>query len=71
MRCVCMASLAIVNFNKCVKENTTVKSAKNMKPARPSKPVTKDILGDARKILQKMAAIFEITVCTNMEQDKL
>ena len=66
-----MASLAIVKFNKCVKESTTVKSAKNTKPARPSKSVTKDILGDARKILQKMAVILEMTVLTTMEQIKL
>ena len=66
-----MASLAFVNINKSVKENTTVKSAKNIKPARPSNPVPKDILGNARKTLQKMAVLLEITVRTNMEMDKL
>ena len=66
-----MASLAFVNFNKSVKENTTVKSVKKMKPAIPSQPVTKDILGDARKILRDMSVILEMTLRTNMGQDKL
>ena len=59
MRCVCVGSLAFVNFNKSVKENTTVKSSKKMKPAKPSQPVTKDILGDARKILQEMSEFWK------------
>ena len=36
-----------------------------MKPARPSQPVTKDILGYARKILQEISVILETGQATN------
>ena len=67
MSCVCMASLAFVNFNKSVKENTTVKSAKTSKPARPLRHAPKDTQRDARKTVQKMGVILEVVVLTDME----
>ena len=61
MKCACTASLNIANINKIAKESTTVKFAKNKKPARQLKPGQKD----ARKI-QKMSVVLEVTVLTNM-----
>ena len=58
------------NSNKSAKENTTVKSAKNSKPARQVIPAPRDIQRGARKIIQKMGVILKVTVPTNMEQNK-
>ena len=68
MKCACTANLDIANSNKiATTKKTTVKSAKNPKPERQLKPAQKDTQKDARKLIQKMGVILEVTVLTNME----
>ena len=64
MKCACTANLDIA---KVAKESTTVKSAKNPKPARQLKPAQKGTQKEARKFIQEMGVILEVTLLTNME----
>ena len=54
-------------YQKDAIESTTLKSAKNPKPAIQLKPVQKDTQKDARKFIKRMGVILEVTVLTNME----
>ena len=67
MKCACTVSLDFANLNNSAKENTTVKSAKTSKPARPLKHAPKDTQIDARTAFQKKGVILEVIVPTDME----
>ena len=67
MKCASTVRLDFANLNNSAKENTTVKSAKTSKPARPLKHAPKDTQRDARKVTQIMDVILEMTVPKNME----
>ena len=69
MKSLCKTSLDTVNSKITAKGCTLVKSAKNLKPAKQLKHVTKDTLKYARKIKQKMDADLEMNVPTSTKQN--